>query len=117
AEERDAGLTAATLVREIAALDADPADAPLVVAYEPTWAIGHGPGPPRGPAAPPARRAVRAHLAHRTGPCRHAGGRRSRPRPHRGAAFGARRPAHPLQPLWHSQVTRGAPVAVVGGAL
>jgi len=42
AEERDAGLTATTLVRQVEALAADPAALPLVVAYEPVWAIGTG---------------------------------------------------------------------------
>jgi triosephosphate isomerase len=42
AEERDAGLTATTLVRQVEALDADPAALALVVAYEPVWAIGTG---------------------------------------------------------------------------
>ena len=40
--EREEGLTATTLIAQVETLAADPADAPLVVAYEPVWAIGTG---------------------------------------------------------------------------
>jgi triosephosphate isomerase len=63
-EEREAGSTEAVLRRQLDALAEDPPEKPLVVAYEPVWAIGTGRNATPGQASEAAAR-IRGLLSGR----------------------------------------------------